>query len=305
MKPLILCLAGLLAGSPSLAQLRVNGSLLEADSLPNRARTIAAHAVIGSSYAITMTVLGVAWYAEEDLVDFHFFDDSHQWKQVDKVGHAFGGYLTSNLFMSLYRWGGMPRAQAMWLAGMESWLAMGSVEVFDGFGESWGFSWSDIGANSAGVGLAMMNEALWQEQRVKLKWNYLPSPYAGDPAFERLFGNSFPEWALKDYNGQSYWLSVNVHDFLPESGFKDKYPPWMNVAVGYGAHGLEGGYGDPYGSWTEREYRKWYLSLDIDTSQIETRHEPLRVLLSLLSVIRIPLPAVRLDRKGLGLEPLR
>ncbi len=305
MKPLILCLAGLLFSVSSLAQLRVNGSLLEPDSLPNRARTIAAHAVIGSSYAITMTVLGVAWYAEEDLVGFHFFDDSHQWKQVDKVGHAFGGYLTSNLFMSMYRWGGMPRAQAMWLGGMESWLSMGSIEVFDAFGESWGFSWSDIGANSAGVGLAMMNEALWQEQRVKLKWNYLPSPYAGDPAYERLFGSNFPEWALKDYNGQSYWLSVNVHDFLPESGFKDKYPSWMNVAVGYGANGLEGGYDDPNGSWTVREYRKWYLSLDIDTSQIETRHEPLRVLLSLLSVIRIPMPALRWDRNGLGVEPLR
>ncbi|MDP5172492.1 MAG: YfiM family protein [Bacteroidia bacterium] len=301
---LLLCLF-LLVGSSCLAQLRVNGSLFMPDSVPNRARTIGVNSFIGGGYVISMTTLGLAWYADEDLGSFHFFDDSFEWKQMDKMGHAYGSFLTSSWFMGLNQWAGMPRRKAIVLGSLQGFLSVSSIELFDAFGETWGFSWSDVAANATGASLAVLNESLWGEQRIMYKWNYLPSPYAGDPDFERLFGNNFAEWLLKDYNGQSYWLSLRVHSFLPESSFKDHYPKWLNLAVGYGAYGLEGGYDDPNGSWTTREYRQFYLSLDFDTSQIHTRSQTLNFLLGALNYIRIPLPTVRFDKYGVGMEAFR
>ncbi len=301
------CLTVLLLCSTLLgvSQLRVNGSWLIPDSIPNKSRNTFAYSAIGGGYVLSMTALGFAWYANEKLSSFHFFDDLHQWKQVDKFGHAYGGYVTSSLFMDMHIWSGMSRNKAMWLGSLEGFAAMSSIEIFDGFGEAWGFSWSDVGANLLGVSLTILNESLWQDRRIQLKWNYLRSPYAGDPAFERLFGTTYPEWVLKDYNGQSYWLGIRIQPFLPEGQFKEHFPAWLNLGLGYGAYGLEGGYDDPNGSWTTREYRQWYLSLDLDMSQIRVRNPALQQALLLLNYVRIPLPALRFDRYGVGFDGLR
>ncbi len=299
LRQLLVC--GLLVLPAALqAQLRINDSFLQPAESPNRTRTIAVNSFIGGGYVLVMTGLGTAWYAGEDLVPFHFFDDSHQWKQVDKLGHAYGAFMMSNWFMGMYRWAGMPRQKAMWLGATGGFLSLTSIELFDAFGESWGFSWSDVAANFTGTALAVLNEALWQEIRIMYKWNYLPSPYAGDPDYERLFGTGPAEWLLKDYNGQSYWLSFDVHSFLPESVFKQHYPKWLNLAIGYGAYGLEGGYDDPNGSWTTREYRQLYLGLDVNLSAIDTKSRSANLAFDLLDYIRIPLPAGRVDREGWG-----
>jgi hypothetical protein len=39
---------------------------------------------------------------------------------------------------------------------------------------------------------------------------------------------------LKDYNGQTYWLSVNLHIPSP----KAQKTQWLNLAIGYGADGM-------------------------------------------------------------------
>ena len=46
------------------------------------------------------------------------------------------------------------------------------------------------------------------------------------------------ERMLKDYNGQTYWLSANLKSFFQGSNI----PAWLNVAVGYGADGMFGGF---------------------------------------------------------------
>lgn len=261
--------------------------------------------ILGAGYLTTMTYLGLAWYAGEDLTGFHFFDDSHEWKQMDKVGHTLGGYQGSKLMISLLKWSGVEKKRAIIQGSLSGFLAMSSIELFDAFGETWGFSIADIGANALGAGLAAGNQAWWNEDRLQLKMSYIRSPYTQDPDFARLFGSSLPEWFLKDYNGQTYWLSVRVHSFLPESSFKDKYPPWLNVAVGYGAEGLEGGYHIPNGEWRTREYRQLYLSLDLDLSNIKTRSGLLKRILGVVNIIRIPLPALQFDKQGVQFLPFR
>ena len=51
---------------------------------------------------------------------------------------------------------------------------------------------------------------------------------------QMLLGSSLPEQILKDYNGQTYWFSANLHSFFKKS----KIPKWFNIAVGYGAEGM-------------------------------------------------------------------
>jgi len=257
-------------------------------------------------YALSALYLGTVWYANEELSHFHFFDDSREWQQMDKVGHALGGYHASKWMISLYRWSGQEKKKALIKGGLYGFLAMSSIEVFDGFGKKWGASVYDVGANFVGSGLAVMNQHLWNENRIQLKVSYWPSEYTGKEAYEDLFGTNPAEWLVKDYNGQTLWMSVRVHSFLPESRFKQIYPQWLNLAVGYGAEGMIGGYHeDPWDEIREREYRQLYLSLDIDLSNIPTRSGFLKTLLNVASIIRIPLPAIQFDQHGVSFSPFQ
>ncbi|MEO1448095.1 MAG: DUF2279 domain-containing protein [Bacteroidota bacterium] len=278
--------------------------MFQVDTTLNIKRKRRISAIAAGGYGVAALYLGTVWYGGEDLAPFHFFNDGHEWQQVDKFGHALGSYSASRWMISLYKWAGVPKERAMWIGGLSGFLAMSSVEVFDGFGETWGFSWWDVAANSVGSGLAVLNQGLWHEDRLQLKVSYRRSPYSysDDPRFQDLFGSNPAEWLLKDYNGHTLWLSVNLHSFLPESNFKDKYPPWLNLAVGYGAENLEGGYDDPTSDWRTREYRQLYLSVDFDLTKIKTRSGFLHTLFRVVNIIRIPLPAVRFDREGVALR---
>lgn len=280
-------------------------SFFQNDTIFNPKRSKRTTLISLGGYTAMGLYMGTAWYANEDLSSFHFFDDRHEWQQMDKAGHMLGGYSGSKWMTGLYKWSGMEKNKAILYGSLYGFLAMSSIEGFDGFGESWGFSWSDIGANLLGAGLSAGNQYFWNEDRIQLKFSYRKSPYAGDPDFERLFGSNLAEWILKDYNGQTIWMSFRVHSFLPEGNFREKYPRWLNLAIGYGAEGLEGGYDDPLEGWKEREYRQLYISFDIDLAQIKTRSGFLKTLLGVVNIIRIPLPTLRIDQTGAGFEVFR
>lgn len=309
---LLLCLSLGSLGASLLAQERLpwlrqhdyrrHAAFFNPDTVPNPLRTRWVTGLSTGAYGLTMLGLGSLWYSEEDLGRFRFFNDAHEWKQIDKGGHAFSTYQATRLLIGLYRWSGQPKKNALLWGSSLGLVMVSSIEVFDGFGETWGFSWPDVAANGLGAGLAVLNEALWHEQRLQLKVGYRGYDYQGDTTLARLFGTSRVERWVKDYNGHSIWLSARVHSFLPPGRLKDHYPRWLNLAVGYGAEGLRGGYDDPASDWRTREYRQLYLSLDLDLSQIETRSGFLNSLFSLVSMVRIPFPALRWDRQGFALR---
>jgi len=278
------------------------GDFFNPDTMPNPKRTSWVTGLSLGGYGLTMIGLGSLWYSEEDLGRFRFFDDAHEWKQIDKAGHAFSTYQATRLLIDLYKWSGQPKGKSLVLGSGLGLLMVSSIEVFDGFGESWGFSWPDVAANSLGAGLAVLNQALWHENRLQLKIGYRGYDYQGDTTLMRLFGQSPVERWVKDYNGHTLWLSMRVHSFLPEGKFKQWYPRWLNLAVGYGAEGLRGGYDDPLAAWRDHEYRQFYLSLDLDLSQIRTRSGFLNSLFEIVSIVRIPFPALRWDRNGMVLR---
>lgn len=272
---------------------------------PNSQRKKWVSGVAGIGYVGAGLYLGTVWYAQEDLSSFHFFDDSHEWKQMDKAGHAWGTYTASRWMIGLYKWAGLPKKKAILLGTGAGFLAMSTVEVFDGFGETWGFSWPDVGANFLGAALAATNQWLWHENRLQLKVSYLKSPYAGDPRYEDVFGRNFAEWLLKDYNGHTIWLSARVHSFLPPGKFKELYPRWLNLAVGYGGENMIGGYQDPAVDWRSWEYRQWYLSFDVDFANLRTRSGWLKNGIEIVTMFRLPLPSLRWDRNGFAVLPFQ
>jgi hypothetical protein len=79
-----------------------------------------------------------------------------------------------------------------------------------------------------------------------------------------------PQRMLKDYNGQTYWISVNIGSFLPGSS---SFPKWLNLSAGYGAEGMIGAVKNPEEVNGRKipdfkRYRQFYFSFDTDLYRI-------------------------------------
>ncbi len=248
-------------------------------------------------YTAGMTSLYQIWYKGHKLTRFHFFDDYDEWYQHDKTGHIGAAYYLSRWGMNLYRWTGMNKKAATWIGGSLGFGFLTTVEVFDGFSDRWGFSFSDFATNAMGTAMAISQQLIWQQQRIMFKYSFIPSGYA--KYRPDLFGNSFAERLVKDYNGQTIWLSVNISSFIKTTN--SFLPEWLNLAAGYGIEGLTGARSNPesYNGMpipSFERYRQFYLAPDVDLSRIQTRRHGLKLLFTLLGFIKLPAPALEFNR---------
>ncbi|HQQ93963.1 MAG TPA: DUF2279 domain-containing protein [Bacteroidia bacterium] len=275
-------------------------ALTRSDSLNSRqirTRRIVLISSTGAAGAGSLLYLNEAWYKDYKTENFHFFNDGQEWLQMDKLGHAFSTYQCGRLMMQAFDWAGYSGAQKLWIGGAMGFYYMSLVECLDGFSEGWGFSWPDELANACGAGLAMAQEALWKEQRVQLKFFYHNSGLAGYNA--QLLGNTAYTRPIKDYNGQSYWLSFTPATFMHR---KCVLPSWLNISLGYGASGMIGANQNPQlkdaqGNPISLErYRRVFLSLDLDLTRLPVRNKNLRALLSVLNVIKFPAPTLEFSQ---------
>jgi hypothetical protein len=272
---------------------------------PTRILLAAGGSVVG--YAIGLAELSQAWYKNYPQTSFHFFNDNNTWLQVDKAGHVFGAYTAGRISMEVWRWAGLPRKQRVWIGGLSGTAFMTIIEVLDGYSAGWGFSVGDMAANLSGSGLFIAQELAWNEQRIHLKFSFHKNTYA-DPILSQranaLFGNRGWEQVLKDYNGQTYWVSTNLRSFFKKSGI----PAWFNIAIGYGAEGMFGGSenrakdanGIVYFNRTDiPRRRQWYLSPDIDLTRIRTKSKLVKTAFFLLNAIKIPAPSIGFSKDGI------
>lgn len=267
-------------------------------------RLIPTIALAGTAYAGGMTGLYFLWYKEYEQSNFHFYNDLAAWLQMDKMGHVLTAYHLSKSTHSAFKWAGMPQKKALIYGGLAGVVFLSSVEILDGFSSNWGFSQSDFAANAGGSALFIGQELLWNEQRIAMKFSYFPSDFAQyNPA---VLGQNFQERLLKDYNGQTIWLSINISSLLNE---KTKIPTWLNIAFGYGAKGMLNTYSNAVESNLTIPYfdrtRQYYISLDVDLSKIKTKSEFLNMLLDVASVIKIPFPTLEFNQEnGIVFRPL-
>ncbi|PKP51543.1 MAG: DUF2279 domain-containing protein [Bacteroidetes bacterium HGW-Bacteroidetes-1] len=278
--------------------------LIPADSLNTKRLGI----FVGSTtvaYSATMYGLNNLWYSNFPRNSFHWINDLNEWQQVDKMGHLITPYLEARYVMQMLEWTGVERRKAAIYAGITAFMFQNSIEIFDGFSKEWGASASDIGANFLGSALMTTQELVWGEQRMMLK--IMPSfVHYHDIELQRrseeLFGTGLIVRTIKDYNSLNAWLSINPASFNKSQ----KRFRWLNIAVGYGAGGMFGGYEN---IWTDSEgvfhdrtdvvrYRKLMLSLDVDFSKIPVKSRYARALLDLLNIIKIPAPTIEFNSKG-------
>lgn len=243
----------------------------------------------------TLLALSEAWYKDHKKSDFHLYNDNIEWLQMDKAGHAFSAYQLSRASSELLQWSGVTKKQSVLYGSASAIAFLSFVEVLDGFSSEWGFSYGDMIANFSGSIFYATQEFLWDEQRIFIKYSFRTTPYASRRP--NVLGNTLQEQILKDYNGQTYWLSFNIHSFFKES----KIPKWVNIALGYGAEGMITGQEELVNMifLPEKErYRQYYISLDIDLTKIKTQSHFLSTLFSVINTIKIPAPTFEFTSNG-------
>lgn len=284
------------------------------------------------------------WYKQNKISSFHFFDDSKEWMQMDKGGHIVTAYSEARYSATLMRWSGLNRLKSAVIGFVVgSWYQL-TLEFLDGFADKWGFSVSDIAANTTGATFFLAQEALWQEQRILIKVsntsvNYPDLSIVSDNGnnqmmtlkerVQLLYGNDYTT-TIKDYNAINYWLSFNIKSFLGkkseiENALGDKLtsspqrvhplsklPDWLNIAIGYGAENMFGGFEN---KWTKENgdnptatfhlnekdfprYRQYYISFDVDWNKVETDNLYHKTLATVFNSLKVPSPTLEISAKG-------
>ena len=234
--------------------------------------------------------LNELWYRKYPQRNFHLKNDYNQWKQMDKVGHFMTSYYGGKLGMDALNWAGVSKKNQLIYGAGIGFVFLSAVEILDGFSEEWGASTSDVIANAAGTGFLIGQELLWKEQRISVKYSFHQTNFAKQrPA---ILGENYFQQTLKDYNGQTYWLSANIWSFNKKSTI----PKWLNIALGYGAEGML--YGNTTTPTLNTPYRQFYLSLDVDLTKIKTNSEFLKSVFSVVNFIKIPAPTIEINTKG-------
>lgn len=267
------------------------------DSL-NKGRFWGVNAAVGGLWTGSMVGLSQVWYTNEKTT-WHSFDDSRNWMQMDKVGHFYTANKISTLTGDLYHWSGLSNKSSAWIGfgvGMGYQL---TLEMLDAYSPEWGFSWSDVGANTMGSILYLGQQLGWEEQRILLKFSTHPSPYAHYRP--EILGSNFAERLLKDYNGQTYWLSISPGTFGQNS-----FPKWLCFSLGYSIDQKLVGdldYFDYQENGQAAQFhaqRQFLLSLDVDFSRIPAKRPWARTLLKQLNYLKVPFPALILTGDQLG-----
>jgi uncharacterized protein YfiM (DUF2279 family) len=275
------------------SQSKFNAFLTSSDTLnkPRRNAVIISETSLGT---ITLLGLNALWYADFERSKFHTINDNSEWLQMDKLGHAFTAYQLGKHGAQLLNWSGVSKRDQLLYGATLGFTFLTAVEVLDGYSEAWGFSWGDILANGAGTGLYIGQELLWHEQRIALKYSFHHTKYAKERP-DKL-GETYLEQILKDYNGQTYWLSVNLHAFFKQS----KMPKWLNIALGYGGEGMLTATKDIDNQMltNNRRYRQYYLSFDLNLRAIKTNSRLLRSVFNVFNMVKIPFPTLEFNKKG-------
>ncbi len=241
----------------------------------------------GVLYTGAMIGLNSVWYSQYDKQSFRFFNDWPEWNQMDKLGHVYSSFQLSSIGSRALQWSGVSKKKSDVAGTITSFAIMSSIEILDGFSSGYGASASDWAANAVGSGFYLGQNLLWNEVRIYPKYSFHRTEFAKQRS--GTLGNGLLEEMIKDYNGQTIWLSVDVDKFL-------KFPKWLNIAVGYGAESMI--YANDAQNIEQGfyPYRQLYLSLDFDLTGIKSRSKVVNTLIYFANMIKLPAPTIEFSR---------
>lgn len=162
----------------------------------------------------------------ESRGQFHF---KHDWSGdgmalSDETSHLFAAFHLHRLLNTGYQWTGLSASRARWMASVEAWLLMFSVEYpIDAYNPSQGFGASDVLFNTVGVAAAHLR-SMQGDPRWDIKISVKPSFFEGQ---SRIVAQD-----NKHYGDYIYWLT---------------YRPWTSrdnplvAGLGYSIDSYAGG----------------------------------------------------------------
>ncbi len=261
---------------PGVNRGRLNGVIIT-ESIITTAGTIALHYL---------------WYKKFPKSRFHLFNDNAEWMSMDKIGHATTAYNFSAIQYDVMRWSGVDNKKAAWIGGLTALGLQTMIEIFDGFSSQWGFSKGDMLANITGSALFVAQQLAWGEQRARLRFSFHKTIFAKYNPSE-LGANKWQSW-LKDYNGQTYWLSINPSSFMSS---QTSFPRWLNLSAGIGAEGMIGARTNPSQIGQVkipafRRQHRFLFSVDADLQRIDNSNHDPHILLTVPNVLKFPAPAL-------------
>lgn len=218
-----------------------------------------------------------AWWSTRS--EFKLKNDWNDVLQIDKFGHAFAAYtmgygISEGLMAAGVGW----EPATVW-GGVSALLYQSYVEMEDGFSEGWGFSPSDMGANTLGALLFIGQHYVPLLQNVTPKYQYVPPAWIDVPTLSATW--------IDDYNSSTFWYSINVYNLLPSS-MRESWPRWLQFSFGYGIRVEEG----------ERKTRRYILALDYDLVQLLPEGGHLwNWIRQTLNAIKLPAPALEFSPK--------
>jgi hypothetical protein len=298
---------------------QVHGQRMFSDSdTLHRKRAVVSTGAIGGLYSIFSVGLYNTWYRKYEQESFHLFNDVGEWSNMDKYGHIYTAYVQGKIVHGFMRWAGLNQRRAIWRGVIGGVLFQSTLEVMDGFSAKWGFSLADMGSNVVGTSIFAAQQWIWDDQRIALKINSLPRPYPNEMIVsvdgsssttlatraQDLYGKGSLERMLKDYNAQVYWLSINVNSMI---GGSNPWPKYLNVALGYGADNMYGGFenrweiqGDIYELDRNKYPRihQFYIGLDIDYRRLGIKNPLLQSLAKTLDHFKVPSPTLEINSQG-------
>ncbi|NOZ47777.1 MAG: DUF2279 domain-containing protein [Chlorobi bacterium] len=252
----------------------------------------------GLAYSLSYIGLYELWYKDYNLSKFHFFNDSKEWLQIDKTGHFFSAYYLTKYQTGLLNICDTKVRNQLLTSSIISFIGISSIELFDGFSSGWGASATDLTANAMGVGFFVLQKSILKKEYFVPKFSYNSNSYI--PFRSDLYGTNKIERLLKDYNGQTYWISTNLKNYLTYNFI----PAWLNIAFGYGAENMTGGEVNlPAYPWYKRT-RQYYFSIDLDLTKINTNIKILDTIIHQFNVIKFPMPTIEYSNKEFTFHPI-
>jgi len=248
------------------------------------------------TYSLGLVAMNELWYKNYPKSNFHFINDNSSWLQMDKMGHIATSYYSGVNGIKLYRWAGIDDKKAIWIGGLRGTFYNSIIEILDGFSENWGASMGDFASNSFGSFIAISQELYWKEQRILIKYSYSRSDLSYQNS--ELFGDNFFQRTFKDYNGQTYWISMNINSIFRLDN--SQFPDWLNLALGHSAKDMT----SPNNTTDDGRYRQFFLSFDIDLMRIKSKNKIFSVLSNIFGYIKIPFPTVEYSNNQFTLHPI-
>jgi len=250
---------------------------------------------------IAIYVLGLLWLSSiwyNSFTTFHFFDDLFEWEYLDKLGHFFTSF---QLGLYFYKTFGHqqnldPSLRKRWIC-FAGFVLLLPIEILDGFSLNYGASPADLVANALGgiFCYGYVSYRIFSSASPKFSFHAT----ALSVIRPELLGSSFVQQIAKDYNGQTYWLSVDINGMFNTS----LLPKWLTLAVGYGAEGLLGGHDNVWqtGSGETKDYsnvmrtKRIFLSFDLNASVLREKNKLLNYLFTPFVLLKFPAPTIEIN----------